>query len=50
MSKIETMLQSIYTYYSLSSKWHLDRCKLEEILEQKALKILHNVKDVRFQF
>jgi hypothetical protein len=50
MFKIEAMLQSIYTYYSLSFKWHLDRCKLEEFLEQKALKILHNVKDVKFQF
>jgi hypothetical protein len=49
VSKIEAMLQSIYTYYSLSFKQHLDRCKLEEFLEQKALNILYNLKHVRFQ-
>jgi hypothetical protein len=42
--KIETMLQSIYTYYCLFPKQHLDRCKLGEFLEQKVLKILCNVK------
>jgi hypothetical protein len=49
VSKIEAMLQSIYTYYFLSSQQHLNRCKLEIFLEQKALKILCNVKHVRFQ-
>jgi len=38
------MLQSIYTYYFLSLKWHLNRSKIGEFLEQKALKILCNVK------
>ncbi len=42
--KIEAMLQSIYTYYFLSPKKYLNRCKLGKFLEQKALKILHNVK------
>jgi sulfur relay (sulfurtransferase) DsrF/TusC family protein len=44
MFKIEAMLQSIYTYYSLSPKQHLDRCKLANYLEQKALKIIYNMK------
>jgi hypothetical protein len=43
VAKIETMLQSIYTYYSLFFKWHLDKCKLGDFLEQKDLKILCNV-------
>jgi predicted glycosyltransferase involved in capsule biosynthesis len=38
------MLQSIYTYYFLSLKRHLNRSKIGEFLEQKALKILCNVK------
>jgi hypothetical protein len=33
VSKIEIMLQSIYTYYYLSPKRHLDRCKLGKFLE-----------------
>jgi hypothetical protein len=30
------MLQSIYTYYFLSSKWHLDKCKLGDFFGAEA--------------
>jgi hypothetical protein len=42
--KIETLLASVYTYFSHSPKRNLERSKLAEIMETKGLKILCNIK------
>jgi hypothetical protein len=40
VAKLEELLQSLYFYFSSSSKWHLEFTKLAKIVETKGLKIL----------
>jgi hypothetical protein len=42
--KIEALFSSIYTYYSLYLKRHLECTKLAEMIESKGLKFLRNIK------
>ncbi len=47
VSKIESLLVSMYNYFVHSSKHHLETTKLVEILECKGNKILKHIKACR---
>jgi hypothetical protein len=44
VAKIEALLQVVYNYYAQSPKWSLEKTKFVDFLENKVLKMLHNVK------
>jgi hypothetical protein len=44
VTKLESLLQTTYTYYYSSPKKHLEHGSLAKLLETKGLKLLHNVK------
>jgi hypothetical protein len=44
VSKIETLLQALHSYFTSSPKRHLEFTKLAEIVETRGLKILGNVR------
>ncbi len=44
VSKLEWLLQTMYTYFSFLSKRHLEHGTCTMLLETKALKLFHNVK------
>jgi hypothetical protein len=43
VTNLEELLQSLYSYFSNSFKWHLKFSKLAKIMKTKGLKILRNV-------
>jgi hypothetical protein len=44
VSKLETLCQELYTYFSMSAKKHLEFQRLADIVETEGLRMLRNVK------
>jgi hypothetical protein len=44
VSKLESLCQNLYTYFTMSSKKHLEFQKLADIEETEGLQMLRNVK------
>jgi hypothetical protein len=47
VSKLETLCQALYTYFSMSAKKHLEFQRLADIVETEGLRMLRNVKTCR---
>jgi len=48
VDRLETIMQSLYEYFSNSPKRHLELAKLRGFMETKCLKILNNIKTLDF--